>query len=65
NNINNSLLEIERARGFLDAAKLKKSWIRNMQSKALILESHASTHIEKLGLLKRVGIGRAIRYSLN
>ena len=46
NNINNFLLEIERARGFLDAAQLKKSWIRNMQSKALILESHASTHIE-------------------
>ncbi|MCK4329132.1 Fic family protein [candidate division WOR-3 bacterium] len=46
NNINNSLLEIERARGFLDAAQLKKSWIRNMQGKALILESHASTHIE-------------------
>jgi len=46
NKINNSLLEIERARGFLDAAQLKENWIRDMQSEALILESHASTHIE-------------------
>ncbi|MEW6609020.1 MAG: Fic family protein [bacterium] len=46
NQINNSLLEIERARGFLDAAKLKEEWIKDMQSEALILEAHHSTHIE-------------------
>lgn len=46
NHINNILLEIERARGFLDAAKLKDEWIKEMQSEALILEAHYSTHIE-------------------
>lgn len=46
NKINNDLLEIERARGFLDAAQLKGEWIKDMQSAALILEAHHSTHIE-------------------
>lgn len=46
NKINNSLLEIERARGFLEAAKLKEGWIKRMRSEALILEAHHSTHIE-------------------
>lgn len=46
NKINNALLEIERARGFLDATKLKDEWIIQMQSEALILEAHHSTHIE-------------------
>lgn len=46
NLINNSLLEIERARGFLDAANLKEEWIKHMQSEAIILEAHHSTHIE-------------------
>lgn len=46
NKMNNALLEIERARGFLDAAKLKEEWIVNMQSEALALEAHHSTHIE-------------------
>jgi Fic family protein len=44
--ITNALLEIERARGFLDAANLKEAWIRDIQSEALILEAHHSTHIE-------------------
>lgn len=44
--INNALLEIERARGFLEAAKLKEEWIEEMQSEAFILEAHHSTHIE-------------------
>jgi len=44
--INNPLLEIERARGFLDAANLNDAWITKMQSEALILEAHHSTHIE-------------------
>jgi len=46
NKINNELLEIERARGFLEAAQLKGEWINEMQSAALLLEVHHSTHIE-------------------
>ncbi len=48
--INKSLIEIERVRGFLDAVKLKDDWITDMQKKALILESHHSTHIEGTAL---------------
>ncbi|MBI5374037.1 MAG: Fic family protein [Candidatus Schekmanbacteria bacterium] len=48
--INKSLVEIERVRGFLDAVKLKDDWIADMQEKALILESHHSTHIEGTAL---------------
>lgn len=44
--INKALVEIERVRGFLDAVKLKDDWVADMQKKALILESHHSTHIE-------------------
>ncbi len=44
--INKALVEIERVRGFLDAVKIKDDWIAEMQQKALILESHHSTHIE-------------------
>ena len=52
------LLEIERARGFLDAAQLKGEWIKDMQSTALILEAHHSNHIEG------TGVGRAIKYMI-
>ncbi len=48
--INKALVEIERVRGFLDAVKLKDEWIADMQKKALILESHHSTHIEGTAL---------------
>ncbi len=48
--INKTLVEIERVRGFLDAVKLKDDWIADMQKKALILESHHSTHIEGTAL---------------
>ncbi|MDQ7839362.1 MAG: Fic family protein [Thermodesulfobacteriota bacterium] len=44
--INKALVEIERVRGFLDAVNLKDDWVSDMQVKALILESHHSTHIE-------------------
>ena len=44
--MNKTLVEIERVRGFLDALKLKDDWISGMQKKALILETHHSTHIE-------------------
>jgi len=48
--INKALVEIERVRGFLDAVKLKEDWIADMQKKALLLESHHSTHIEGTAL---------------
>jgi Fic family protein len=48
--INKALVEIERVRGFLDALKLKDDWLVDMQKKALILESHHSTHIEGTAL---------------
>ena len=48
--VNKALVEIERVRGFLDAVKLKDDWISDMQKKALILESHHSTHIEGTAL---------------
>jgi Fic family protein len=48
--INKALTEIERVRGFLDAVKLKDDWFADMQKKALILESHHSTHIEGTAL---------------
>jgi Fic family protein len=37
---------IERAVGFLNAAKLSEDWINDMQASALTLEAHYSTHIE-------------------
>lgn len=48
--INKILVEIERVRGFLDAVKLKEDWFADMQKKALIIESHHSTHIEGTAL---------------
>ena len=48
--INKALVEIERVRGFLDAIKLKDDWLTDLQKKALILESHHSTHIEGTAL---------------
>jgi Fic family protein len=41
-----ALTRIERARGFLDAAKLSEDWIRRMGARALVLEAHHTTHIE-------------------
>jgi Fic family protein len=46
NTIAASLARIERARGFLEAAKLSEDWIRQMQQRALVLEAHYTTHIE-------------------
>jgi Fic family protein len=50
NAINNALLEIERARGFLDAADLREDWLDEMRSDAAIREAHYSTHIEGTAL---------------
>lgn len=44
--INKELVEIERVRGFLDAIKINEEWFSAIQQEALILETHASTHIE-------------------
>lgn len=46
NSITQSLSVIERARGFLAAATLSTDWIKEMQSKAFILEAYSTTHIE-------------------
>lgn len=46
NLITNDLTAIERARGFLEAATLSDEWVAKMQSQALILEAHHTTHIE-------------------
>ena len=46
NRITAGLTRIERARGFLEAATLSESWIREMGNKALMLEAHHTTHIE-------------------
>ncbi len=48
--INKDLAEIERVRGFLEAIKLEGDWLVDMQKRALILESHHSTHIEGTAL---------------
>lgn len=41
-----ALTKIERARGFLEAAKLSEEWLRRMGERALLLEAHHTTHIE-------------------
>lgn len=46
NAITQSLAQIERARGFLEAAQLSENWVRQMSQRALLLEAHHSTHIE-------------------
>ena len=46
NAITGNLTRIERARGFLDAARLSEDWIGGMQERALVLEAHHTTHIE-------------------
>jgi len=46
NAVTSALTSIERARGFLEAAKLSEDWIRRMGERALVLEAHHTTHIE-------------------
>jgi hypothetical protein len=46
NTMTNGLAQIERARGFLEAAQLSAAWIRRMSERALLLEAHHTTHIE-------------------
>jgi Fic family protein len=46
NRMTAGLTRIERARGFLQAAKLSEDWLARMRSRALVLEAHHTTHIE-------------------
>ena len=46
NAMTQGLARIERARGFLEAAQLSESWVRQMSERALLLEAHHTTHIE-------------------
>jgi len=41
-----AITQIERARGFLEAARLSEDWVRDMGNQALIKEAHHTTHIE-------------------
>ena len=41
-----AMTKIERARGFMEAARLSEDWIAAMQARALVLEAHHTTHIE-------------------
>lgn len=46
NRITAAITQIERARGFLEAARLSADWLQEMGNRALILEAHHTTHIE-------------------
>ena len=41
-----ALTQIERTRGFLEAATLSEDWLRAMGQRAMLLEAHHTTHIE-------------------
>jgi len=65
NSITAELTRFERARGFLDAAKLSEDWIAGMQKRALVLEAHYATHIEGTQLTleqsERILAGQKVR----
>jgi Fic family protein len=44
--IASAITAIEHTRGFLEAATLSKDWVSKMQTRALVLEAHCTTHIE-------------------
>ena len=46
NRVTAAITQIERARGFLEAARLSDDWVRDMGAEALIKEAHHTTHIE-------------------
>ena len=64
NQITAALMLIERARGFLEAAKLSEDWITEMQARALVREAHFTTHIEGTHLTleqsERILAGQAV-----
>lgn len=43
NRMTSAITQIERARGFLEAAKLSDDWVRDMGNQALIKEAHHTT----------------------
>ena len=46
NRMTAAITRIERARGFLEAARLSDDWVQDMGNQALIKEAHHTTHIE-------------------
>ena len=46
NRMTAAITQIERARGFLEAARFSDDWVREMGDRALFLEAHHTTHIE-------------------
>ena len=46
NRTTSAITQIERARGFLEAARLSDDWVKDMGNRALIKEAHHTTHIE-------------------
>lgn len=46
NRMTAAITQIERTRGFLEAARLSDDWVRDMGNQALIKEAHHTTHIE-------------------
>lgn len=46
NRMTAAITQIERARGFLEAARLSDDWLRDMSNQALVKEAHHTTHIE-------------------
>ncbi len=64
NRITAALTLIERARGFLEAAKLSEDWVAEMQARALVREAHSTTHIEGTHLTleqaERIFAGQAV-----
>ena len=64
NRITAALTQIERARGFLEAAQLSDDWVKDMGNQALIKEAHHTTHIEgthlTLNQAKRLWRGEAV-----
>ena len=64
NSITAGLTAIERARGFLEAATLSEDWVRRMSQRALLVEAHATTHIEgtelTLAQAERVWAGETV-----
>ncbi|MCF8090630.1 MAG: hypothetical protein K9K63_17790 [Desulfotignum sp.] len=46
NRMTSAITRIERARGFLEAARLSDDWVRDMGNQALMKEAHHTTHIE-------------------
>jgi hypothetical protein len=53
NRMTSAITRIERARGFLEAARLSDDWVRDMGNQALIKEAHHNTHIEGTRLSSR------------